>query len=146
MEPILEALKAVGARHAVLATLRVAAFADSVEDTEKAVAMMEAAIALLAALQGKERETAHTAVVCALLHLRAPAKEELVALGEKLVVADRATSLALRVGALSQCAMMYAVKTPSVGRVRRRRCCWTRRRRRRWWRSARRPLRRRSWD
>ena len=115
MEPILEALKAVGARHAVLATLRVAAFADSVEDTEKAVAMMEAAIALLAALQGKERETAHTAVVCALLRLRAPAKEELVALGEKLVAVDRATSLALRVGAQTQCAMMYAVKTPSVG-------------------------------
>lgn len=115
MEPILEALKAVGARHAVLATLRVAAFADSVGDTEKAVAMMEAAIALLAALQGKERETAHTAVVCALLRLRAPAKEELVALGEKLVAADRAMSLALRVGAQTQCAMMYAVKTPSVG-------------------------------
>ena len=108
MEPILEALKAVGARHAVLATLRVTAFADSVGDTEKAVAMLEAAIALLAALQGKERETAHTAVVCALLRLRAPAKEELVALGEKLVAA-------LRVGAQTQCAMMYAVKTPSVG-------------------------------
>ncbi|OAO13529.1 vacuolar protein sorting protein [Blastocystis sp. ATCC 50177/Nand II] len=114
VEPILEALKAVGARHTVLATLRVAAFADSVGDTEKAVAMLEAAIALLAALQGKERETVHTAVVCALLRLRAPAKEELVALGEKLVAADRAMSLALRVGAQTQCAMMYAVKTPSA--------------------------------
>ena len=68
-------------------------------------------------LSAGDRMLRNTAVACALLRLRTPAKEALVALGEKLVAADRAANLtlAMRVGALSQCALMYAVKTPNVG-------------------------------
>ena len=117
LAPVMDMLKAIDTRHAVLAALRIAAFADSVQDKDKAIAMVESAIAMLGQLQDKGRETAHTTVACALLRLRTPAKEALVALGEKLVAADRAANLtlAMRVGALSQCAMMYAVKTPNVG-------------------------------